>query len=93
MEKGASVSSGTLSSMIEMESPSEEQLAKDRINNGQCPNRKQTICENFTLFHDPNFFYMLIKTLYSERTFVRLRPSSKPSFLFFDSANVSLVFE
>jgi hypothetical protein len=25
---------------------------------------------------------MLIKTLYSEGTFVRLRPSSKPSFLF-----------
>ena len=41
MEKGASVSSGTLSSMIEMESPSEEQLAKDRItDNVQIENKQ-----------------------------------------------------
>ena len=40
-EKGASVSSGTLSSMIEMESPSEEQLAKDRItDNVQIENKQ-----------------------------------------------------
>ena len=40
-EKGASVSSGTLSSMIEIESPSEEQLAKDRItNNVQIENKQ-----------------------------------------------------
>lgn len=40
-EKGASVSSGILSSMIEMESPSEEQLAKDRItDNVQIENKQ-----------------------------------------------------
>ena len=40
-KKGASVSSGTLSSMIEIESPSEEQLAKDRItNNVQIENKQ-----------------------------------------------------
>ena len=40
-EKGAYVSSGTLSSMIEMESTSEEQLAKDRItDNVQIENKQ-----------------------------------------------------
>ena len=66
-EKGASVSSGTLSSMIEMESPSEEQLAKDRItDNVQIENKQfdRYTYTPFALLKNKSYLYCRFRKSY-----------------------------